>query len=118
MAEFVGEPRIVSWSGSGPERPLRTINKKGLRQNLRQITTEIREDKCRYVVESYGTPEIVILSTEDYEALVEAKRLLSDPAVLARLQLGFQQIQDGDGEEILEDKECTRHRSNKPQLVS
>lgn len=61
-----------------------------LRQKLTDVIETIREQNAAYVVETFGRPQVVIISLDEYQQLQEYRRLaLTDRAELARATFGM-----------------------------
>ncbi len=58
---------------------IQTITLKELRPALPKVVDSIDSKMDRYVVTRHGKPVIVMLSIEDYEALMETLDILADP---------------------------------------
>jgi prevent-host-death family protein len=74
---------------------IHTVSLKELRPELPKIIARIDEKLDRYVVTKRGKPVVVMLSVEDYEALVETLDILADPKAMAGLRKGEEDIRKG-----------------------
>ena len=73
----------------------RTITLKELRPGLPKVVEAIDKKWERYVVTRHGKPAIVMLSVQDYEALMETLDILADPAAVKSLKQGEEDLQKG-----------------------
>ena len=67
----------------------RTITLKELRPALPKVADAIDSKMERYVVTRHGKPVIVMLSMEDYEALMETLDILADPEAKKGIRQGI-----------------------------
>jgi len=72
-----------------------TVSLRELRPGLPKIIARIDGKLDRYVVTKRGKPVVVMLSVEDYEALVETLDILADPKAMAGLRKGEEDIRKG-----------------------
>ena len=72
-----------------------TVSLKELRPELPKIIARIDGKLDRYVVTKRGKPVVVMLSVEDYEALMETLDILADPKAMAGLRKGEADIRKG-----------------------
>lgn len=63
-----------------------TISVRELRPQLSSVIDKIHSKFDRYVVTKRGKPEVVMMSVEDYEGLLETLEVASDKALVARLK--------------------------------
>lgn len=54
-----------------------------LRQKLTDVIQQVREQNVTYVVETFGRPQVVILSLESYRELQHQQRLAAEGAATA-----------------------------------
>ena len=74
---------------------IHTVSLKELRPQLPRIIARVDGKLDRYVVTKRGKPVVVMLSVEDYEALVETLDILADPKAMAGLRKGEEDIRKG-----------------------
>ena len=74
---------------------IHTVSLRELRPELPRIIARIDGKLDRYVVTKRGKPVVVMLSVEDYEALVETLDILADPKAMAGLRKGEEDIRKG-----------------------
>jgi len=74
---------------------IHTVSLRELRPELPKIIARIDGKLDRYVVTKRGKPVVVMLSVEDYEALVETLDILADPKAMAGLRKGEADIRKG-----------------------
>ncbi|OGW72742.1 MAG: hypothetical protein A2Y02_03190 [Omnitrophica bacterium GWA2_52_12] len=72
-----------------------TITLKELRPELPKVVDSINKKWERYVVTKHGKPSVVMLSIDDYEALMETLDILADPRALKNLKRGEQDLRKG-----------------------
>ena len=65
---------------------INTITLKELRPGLPEVIECIDSKFDRYVVTRHGKPVCVMLSVEDYEAMIETMEILSDKALVKRIR--------------------------------
>jgi antitoxin YefM len=73
----------------------RTVTLKELRPSLPEIVDSIDKNMDRYVVTRHGKPVIVMLSIEDYEALIETLDILADPEAKKGIRQGIRDAGQG-----------------------
>lgn len=54
-----------------------------LRQKLTDVIQQVREENVTYVVETFGRPQVVILSLEAYRALQRERRAANQESIAA-----------------------------------
>jgi antitoxin YefM len=74
-----------------------TISLKELRPELPAVIGRIGERLDRYIVTRRGKPVCVMMSVEDYEAIVETLDILSDPKLAARIRKSERELKAGKG---------------------
>ena len=74
---------------------IKTVSLRELRPELPKIIARIDGKLDRYVVTKRGKPVVVMLSVEDYEALVETLDILAEPKAMAGLRKGEEDIRRG-----------------------
>ncbi len=72
-----------------------TVSLKALRPTLPQVIERIDGRLDRYVITRRGKPVAVMLSVEDYEALIETLDILGDPRAMAGLRRGESDLRAG-----------------------
>ena len=65
-----------------------TVSLKTLRPTLPRVIDQIDRKLDRFVVTKRGKPVAVMLSIDDYEALMETLDILADPAAMRGLRAG------------------------------
>ncbi len=71
------------------------ITLKDLRPNLSGIIDEVDEELDRYIVSKHGRPVAVLLSLDDFEALVDTAEEVQDKENLKRIKKGFAEARSG-----------------------
>ena len=74
---------------------IHTVSLKELRPELPRIIARVDGKLDRYVVTKRGKPVVVMLSMDDYEALMETLDILADPKAMAGLRKGEADIRRG-----------------------
>ena len=74
---------------------IHTVSLKELRPELPRIIARVDGKLDRYVVTKRGKPVVVMLSVDDYEALMETLDILADPKAMAGLRKGEADIRKG-----------------------
>ena len=72
-----------------------TVSLKELRPGLPKIIRRIDSRLDRYVVTKRGKPVVIMLSVDDYEALMETLDILADPKAMAGIRAGEEDIKKG-----------------------
>jgi len=63
-----------------------TISVRELRPKLSKVIDNIHKKFDRYVITRRGKPEVVMMSIDDYEGLLETLEIESDPELMKRLK--------------------------------
>lgn len=71
------------------------ITLKDLRPNLSGIIDAVDEELDRYIVSKHGKPIAVLLSLDDFEALVDTAEEVQDKKSLQRIRKGFAEARAG-----------------------
>lgn len=66
-------------------------------QGLPGLSSSADERMERYIITQEGQPQSVLLGYKDYLGMLAAVELLHQPAALANLHRGLQQLQEGEG---------------------
>lgn len=72
-----------------------TLSIKDLRPELPKVIERIDGRLDRYVITKRGRPVVVMLSVDDYEALMETLDILADPKAMAGIHAGEEDIRKG-----------------------
>lgn len=88
---------------------IHTLSLKELRPGLPKVIERIDGKLDRYVITKRGKPVVVMLSVEDYEALMETLDILADPEAMAGLRQGEEDIRKGKTHSWKEIKESLSH---------
>jgi len=67
------------------------------RQGLPGLSHNAGKRMERYIITQQGQPQSVLLGYKDYQGMVAAVELLHQPAALANLHRGLQQLREGEG---------------------
>ena len=74
-----------------------TISIRELRPKLSRVVKNIHAKFDRYIITNRGKPEVVMLSMEDYESLLETLEIESDPHLVKQLKEAQKEIKKGKG---------------------
>ena len=74
---------------------INTVSMKRLRPDLPKVIRRIDGRLDRYVITKRGKPVVVMLSVEDYEAVMETLDILADPKAMAGIRKGEEDIRRG-----------------------
>jgi antitoxin YefM len=88
---------------------INTLSLKELRPGLPKVIERIDGKLDRYIITKRGKPVVVMLSVEDYEALMETLDILADPEAMSSLRQGEQDIRKGKTRSWKEVKESLSH---------
>ena len=72
-----------------------TISIRELRPRLSNVIDKIHQKFDRYVVTKRGKPEVVMMSIEDYESILETLEIESDKALMKRLKKAEKDVKIG-----------------------
>ena len=73
------------------------ITVRELRPELSSVIKNIHEKFDRYFVTRHGKPEIVMMSVEDYESIMETLEIESDKELMKRLKKAKADAKNGKG---------------------
>ena len=74
-----------------------TISIRELRPKLSRVVKNFHAKFDRYIITNRGKPEVVMLSMEDYESLLETLEIESDPHLVKQLKEAQKEIKKGKG---------------------
>jgi len=72
-----------------------TISVRELRPQLSKVIDNIHKKFDRYVITRRGKPEVVMMSIDDYEGLLETLEIESDPELMKRLKKAEEDMKKG-----------------------
>lgn len=72
-----------------------TVSVKELRPALPRVIKRIDDRLDRYIITKRGKPIVVMLSVDDYDALMETLDILADPKAMAGIRRGEEDIRKG-----------------------
>ena len=72
-----------------------TISVRELRPKLSKVIDNIHKKFDRYVITRRGKPQVVMMSIDDYESLMETLDILADPKAMIGLRRGEDDIHKG-----------------------
>ncbi len=73
------------------------ISIRELRPRLAEVVDDIHDKFGRYVITRRGKPEVVMMSVEDYESILETMEIESDKGLMKRLKKADQDLKKGKG---------------------
>ena len=79
---------------------IKVISMRDLRPNISRVVKDIHSKFDRYVVSRRGRPEVVMMSVEDYESLLETIEIQSDKELLKSLKKAEKEIAQGKGKTL------------------
>src|SRR5271170_3583239 len=79
---------------------LNTISVRELRPKLSQVIDNIHKKFDRYVITRRGKPEVVMMSIDDYEGLLETLEIESDPELMADIRQAQKDMKNGKGKSL------------------
>ena len=74
-----------------------TISARELRPKLADVLEAIHSRFDRYVITRHGKPEVVMMSIEDYESILETLEIQSDKALMRRIKQAEKDFKAGKG---------------------
>ncbi|MHA2123112.1 MAG: type II toxin-antitoxin system Phd/YefM family antitoxin [Promethearchaeota archaeon] len=74
---------------------IKSISIRELRPNISKVVKNIHEKFDRYVISRRGKPEVIMLSVEDYESLLETIEIQSDKDLMKRIKRSDREISQG-----------------------
>jgi len=74
-----------------------TISVRELRPKLSQVIDNIHKKFDRYVITRRGKPEVIMMSMDDYEGLLETLEIESDPKWMADIREAQEGMKKGEG---------------------
>ena len=77
-----------------------TISVRELRPKLSKVIDNINKKFDRYVITRRGKPEIVMMSLDDYEGLLETLEIQSDPELMADIREAQEEMKKGKGKSL------------------
>ena len=76
---------------------VKSISVRELRPNISKVIDDINRKFDRYIVNRHGKPEVVMLSIDDYESLLETIEIQSDKTLMTRIKAADREIARGKG---------------------
>jgi antitoxin YefM len=76
---------------------VKTISYTAARADLARTMDRVREDHEPVIITRKGSPPVVLVSLEDYDALNETSYLTRSPANARRLQEAIQELESDQG---------------------
>ena len=76
---------------------IKSISVRELRPNISKVIDDIHDKFDRYVVNRRGKPEVVMMSVEDYESLLETVEIEADKALMKKIKKAEKELAQGRG---------------------
>ncbi len=76
---------------------VQTISIRELRPKLAHVLEGIQRRFDRYIITKHGRPEAVLMSVEDYEAILETMDIQSDKPLMKRIKRAEKEIRRNKG---------------------
>ena len=77
-----------------------TISVRELRPQLSKVIDNIHKKFDRYVITRRGKPEVIMMSMDDYEGLLETLEIESDPELMADIRQAQKDMKNGKGKSL------------------
>lgn len=74
---------------------MKTITLKALRPGLPKVADSVERKLDRYIVTRRGQPVMMVISPEDYEAMLETIEILSDKTAAKRIRKSLKEARAG-----------------------
>lgn len=74
---------------------IKSISVRELRSNISKVIDDVYSKFDRYVISRRGKPEVVMISVEDYESLLETIEIQSDKELMKRIKKAEKEIPKG-----------------------
>lgn len=74
---------------------MRTANYSELRANMKHYLDGVIKDNEPLIVHRQGAESVVVISLDDYNAMVETEYLMKSPAMMRAIQKGEDDIKNG-----------------------
>ncbi|MFT5388115.1 MAG: antitoxin YefM [Lysobacterales bacterium] len=85
---------------TGGKKMIKSISVRELRPNIAKVMQDIHAKFDRYIVSRHGHPEVVMLSVDDYESLLETIDIQSDKALMKRIKKAESEITQNKGKSL------------------
>ena len=82
---------------TGGEFMVNMISIRELRPELSNVVRRIHDKFDRYVITKKGKPEVVMMSIEDYESILETLEIQSDKQLMKRIRKAEKDLKAGKG---------------------
>ena len=74
---------------------METLSYTSARQNLKTVMDKVCDDKSPLIITRQNDPDVVMMSLEDYNSLLETAYLLRSPKNAARLAKAIKDVEKG-----------------------
>ena len=79
---------------------IKSVSIRELRPNISKVISNIHDKFDRYIVSRRGKPEVIMLSVEDYESILETIEIQSDKELVRRIKKAEKEISQGKGKTL------------------
>ena len=79
---------------------INTLSVRELRPKLSKVMDNIHKKFDRYVITKRGKPEVIMMSVDDYEGLLETLEIQSDPQLMADIHQAQEDMKSGKGKTL------------------
>ena len=79
---------------------IKSISVRELRLNISKVIDDVYSKFDRYIISRRGNPEVVMMSVDDYESLLETIDIQSDKALMRRIKKAGKEISQGKGKSL------------------
>lgn len=79
---------------------IKNISVRELRPNIAKVIDDIHERFDRYIINRRGKPEVIMLSIEDYESLLETIEIESDREAMRRIKKAEKEMSQNKGKTL------------------
>lgn len=86
------------------------------RKNIFKIAEEVQKPDNHYILTEKGRPKAVLMSTEEFDSLMENLEILSDPKIMANIKKVEEEYEKGEYV-TWEEMKKELHQSRRPSLV-
>ncbi len=79
---------------------IKSISVRELRPNISKVMDNIHKKFDRYIVNRRGNPEVVMMSLEDYESIIETLDIQANKELVKAIKLAEKEIAKGQGKSL------------------
>jgi len=85
---------------AGGEKMVHMISIRELRPKLSHVVADIHNKFDRYIITKRGKPEVIMMSIEDYESILETLEIQSDKELMKSLKKAEKEMKEGKGRSL------------------